>query len=247
MYQADIHDALAIPQWEGLEPILRRVVEPRAEQWEGQGLAVDLGAGTGLSTCAFAGMLPGLEWLACEPHPALRACLVTRVLCAGVRDRTTCCEWDAAYLVQNLDEPVSFFSALNMLGHVQEDERKALWRWLAQHLTEDGFAVVGPFVEHAVTATASEETVYAREQVGRRTYEGAARPELTPDGGVWHMTWRILEDGHVLDERRATSSWDSLTREGVAIEARAAGLEAELLPADLLLLSACAPSRTSAR
>lgn len=66
--QADLYDALCVDHWQRIEPDVLEALAP----WVGaDGTAVDLGAGTGMSTQRLACIVNG-DILACEPDPALR-------------------------------------------------------------------------------------------------------------------------------------------------------------------------------
>jgi hypothetical protein len=71
--------------------------------------------------------------------------------------------------------------------------------------------LVGPTLTHTCSMSRrppSQSPYPTASSIGRRPYEGRARAE--PGGDdllVWHMTYRTLEDGRVLDERRATANW----------------------------------------
>jgi hypothetical protein len=62
-------------------------------------------------------------------------------------------------------------------------------------------------------------TVMAKVTIGRRRYEGSAWAE--PGGGdllLWHMTYRTLEDGRVLDELQTTHRWWVLSEQRLVDE-----------------------------
>ena len=75
-------------------------------------------------------------------------------------------------------------------------------------------------------------TRYAAESIGQRVYEGWSAAE--PNGRRsmrWTMTYRILENGRVVDERTIRQDYLTLGRDDVAAEAGAAGLECDAVAA----------------
>ena len=123
--QADIYDAFATYYWERLQPAVTAALQP----WrECTGVALDLGAGTGLSTMAVAAALPAVEILSCEPNPTLRASLMTRIVERGGAHRVTVLPFAASDVVTEVDEPLTIITAFNMIGHLRPEEASAWWR-----------------------------------------------------------------------------------------------------------------------
>lgn len=247
--QADLYDALAIPSWVIHEKALVRHLVPLADA---NGVAVDLGSGTGLSAGAVARTLPKMEVLACEPNFGLRAALMARVIATeGAAERVTVFPYDAAALLDKIAEPITSFTAFNMLGHLSEGERARLWVWLKNHLTPNGIGLVGPLAETNPDDTgdptddttaepdAPTESVYARNTVGRLTYEGAAAYTPPSEGSAeahWDLIWRVYDGDTLIEERKRPSSWAYMTQDTLTAELIAAGFIAAPTDDDFVII-----------
>jgi hypothetical protein len=203
--QADFYDAVALDSWDTFGPKVTAALAP----WAGRtGVAVDVGAGTGLSTQVLAGTFAG-EVLACEPAFALRASLMTRVTSdPDLIRRTTVLPWDAERMVEEIAEPLTVVTAFNMLGHLGDEMRSAFWAWLGRWLTSDGVALVGPIAEQDTGSHDGREMPLPSRSVGRLTYSATARAEtIDRERGRWHLTWRVHHGDRLIDERSSSFDW----------------------------------------
>ncbi|MQM26593.1 methyltransferase domain-containing protein [Glycomyces albidus] len=231
--QADFYAAVALDSWDTFGPTVAAALAP----WAGRpGVAVDAGAGTGLSTQVLASVFAG-EVLACEPAFALRASLMTRV--TGDPDlirRTTVLPWDVDRMIGEISEPLTVVTAFNMFGHVGDDTRAAFWAWLGRWLTDDGVAVIGPIAEQDTGSRDERETPLPSRAVGRLTYSATARAETIDDThGRWHLTWRIHDGDRLVDERSSSFDWQRAHPEVLIAAAAEHGLTARLTDDGLLL------------
>jgi SAM-dependent methyltransferase len=190
-----------------------------------RGPVVDVGAGSGIGTRLIAEALPGVEIVALEPSVAMRAVLLARVADSPELRRRVTVLADPVQTAR-LPERCSAVVALHMLGHLPPEDRRGLWRLLASRLEGGGLALVNllPPIEPVVVP----DTVMADVAVGRRRYQGWARAEPAgADQVVWHMTYRTLSDGEVVDERQASYRWWVLSEERLAGELAVHGLAAQ--------------------
>jgi SAM-dependent methyltransferase len=216
---AEFYDAVSVEAWEVLGPALTAAlagVRPEA------GPIVDVGAGTGLATAVIAAAVPAARIVAVEPSAALRPALMARVTTVpGLRERVTILPnaiADAA-----LPDRLGGVVALNMLGHLDPAQRTDLWRLLADRLALDAPAVIG--LQPPERPERVPPSHVARTRVGDRWYEGWG--EAVPKDEqrvVWRMTWRVVEDDRVVDERTAESDWWTVSQAEVLAELAAAGL-----------------------
>jgi SAM-dependent methyltransferase len=221
-HSAEFIDLLIRDHWKLIGPTLThalRLVDPA------QGPLVDIGAGSGIGTRLAADTVADLEILAVEPSPALRAVLLSRVADShDLQGRVTVLadQFQTAVLPDRLSGVI----AMNVLGHFSPDERQQLWSLLANRLSPGGpalFNVLPPAEPVAVP-----DSLMAQVTVGRHRYEGWAMAE--PGGDdllLWHMTYRTLRDGQMLDERRATYRWWVASQQRLADELAVHGLSVE--------------------
>lgn len=216
---ADLFDALSSSAWESLRPSLRAAldgIEPDGHP------VLDIGAGTGLATEVIAAAVPAVDILAIEPSAALRPALMTRImLVPGLRERVTVLPTDVAGAV--LPERLGGAVAANMIGHLDPSQRGELLALVASRLVAGGVFVVG--LQPPERPESVPHSLFGTVVVGRRSYEGWGGAEPTgPDTVRWRMVWRILENGEVLESRRAEVEWWTV-REGELVDSlRSVGL-----------------------
>jgi SAM-dependent methyltransferase len=228
---AEFYDLVSEPLWDDLAAVLAKALggsDPSA------GPVVDLGAGTGLSTVALADAVPGAEVVALEPSPSMRAVLMSRLRARrDLRERVSVVP--SSFSSGELPARLGGMVAMFMIGHLDAEERAALWRLLAERLASGAPAVVGlvPPEQPAVVA----ETSYHRTTQGVFEYEGSMAGQ--PSGAHamdWTMTYRVRRDGELVDERVNRFRYWTVGSEDVAKEAAAAGLEFESKDDSLVVL-----------
>lgn len=219
---APYYDLLAISSWQQLAPALTALltdVDPRG------GPLVDLGAGTGRASVVLAEALPGAEVWAVEPSPSMRAILLSHLawrpdLC----DRVTVVAADVAHFTWPAQ--VAAVVACNMIGHLDVDERMALWHRLADTLAPGGLAIIG--LQPPSRPERRDGTDVASVDVGRHRYVGSAAAEPTgPRSMRWTMTYLALDGATVLDEAVNLFDWWTVSLDDVRGEVTQAGLTAE--------------------
>lgn len=237
------YDAVSASMWTPLGPALARVLAPLGVA---EGTVVDLGAGTGLGTQVLARSAPGCEVLAIEPSASLRTGLMSRVVADDdLRSRVTVlCDLGGA--IASLPPSLAGFSALNMLGHLDASARRLLWQVLGERLEPGGLAVVG--LQPPGRPETVPERDFGGQQVGRRSYGGSARAEPSGPGQVtWHLRWTCRQDGVVVEERRASSTWWTVSAADLERETSVAGLRCTVADADLglFVLTTSSPAAAS--
>jgi hypothetical protein len=220
---AEFLDLMSHDMWRTLrEPVIAAVrdADPAA------GPILDFGAGGGLGVLTAAAAAPGMEIVAVEPSPGQRTALLARVAAdADLRARVTVVAASAEDAV--LPSRAAAVLALNMIGHLAPDDRRALWARAARILPPGA-----PLLTNAQppeTATVVPDTVFAEVRVGRHRYEGAGRAEPSgTDQLVWHMRFRVLDtDGATLREVATSYPWYVISADALAAELDSAGFTAE--------------------
>jgi hypothetical protein len=194
---------------------------------------VDLGAGSGQGIGVIAQALPDVRILAVEPSAIQRAALFARVGSdPDLRGRVTV----VAATAQDapLPDRLGGVVAMNMIGHLQPDHRRVLWRRIADRLVAGSPLVVNlqPPAEPAVVP----ETMFTSVRVGRHVYQGsgAAQP-AGPQAVTWRMRYRVLdESGQVVRETIADYRWHVLAPATLLAELAAAGFDAHLGPHEVV-------------
>jgi SAM-dependent methyltransferase len=221
-HSAEFIDLLIRDHWKLIGPTLThalRSVDPT------QGPLVDIGAGSGIGTRLAADTIPDLEVLAVEPSPALRAVLLSRLVDSHNLQRRVTVLADRLQTA-TLPDRLSAVIAMNVLGHFSPDERLQLWTLLADRLSPGGPALFNllPPAEPVPVP----DSLMAQVTIGRHRYEGWARAEPAGDDLLlWHMTYRTLQDGRMLDERRVTYRWWVASQQRLADELAMHGLSVE--------------------
>lgn len=126
--------------------------------------------------------------------------------------------------------------AISMLGHLDRAGRAVLWLELAARLAPGAPAVVE--LQPPARPEIVPETGFARTRLGELEYEGWGRAEPSgPETPRWTMTYRVLRDGRLLDERvNVFPNWWTVGAEDVAAEVAAAGLTCTVAGDGLLVL-----------
>lgn len=228
---AEYYDIWSADYWSQVGPHLATAlsdVDPSA------GPVVELGAGTGLGTLIVADAVPGARIVAIEPSRAMRSSLTTRIMSRqDLHHRVTILPVDLAHT--SWPERLGGFVAMAMLGHLAPVERQQLWGDLGDRLAPGAPAIV--LLQPPERPQAVPLTCMTRRRLGELDYEGWGT--AVPAGLRtlrWTMTYRVLRDGDLLDERRWSSLFQTVSQDDLATEAAAAGLNVEPGPAGLVTL-----------
>jgi Methyltransferase domain len=213
-------DIMSRESWRQLGPW---VVEALAAAAPAAGPVVDVGAGSGLGTLTIAKALPQAEILAVEPVAGLRAVLLSRVYDSpDLVRRVTVLDADFQHAV--LPDGVGAVVAMNMIGHLDHDDRRTLWAMLARRLAPGAPIVLN--IAPPGSATMVHDTRFCEVPVGRRTYESWGRAEPHADSVTWHLRYRVLEGGALVDERAVDYLWWNITEDDLRAEVAEHGLTA---------------------
>jgi SAM-dependent methyltransferase len=230
---AEYYDLMAVERWRQLGPVAGSTPSNVASS---AGPLLDLGAGTGLMTVALADALPDASIVAVEPSRAMRTALIARLVTRGElpgRITVVPAPFSEAVMPPRLCGAV----ALGMLGHLTHDERRTLWRALAERLMPGAPAAIE--IQPPDRPVAVPRARFTRIRLGEHEYEGWAQAEpIGRDRLRWTMTYRTLRGEQVVDERVAASEFLTLDAGAMAAEARAAGLIHERDIEGLLILRA---------
>ncbi|MFI9402379.1 class I SAM-dependent methyltransferase [Nocardia sp. NPDC052316] len=231
---AEFYDIAAQPYW---KPRTSALTAALAAATQTNSPIVDIGAGTGLVVEIVGAALTDVPIVAIEPSPAMRAALASRVLTNPALARRVTIE--ATTLADTtLPDRLGGVVACGVLGYFTPDERRRLWRLLADRLAADCCAVVDAAPFPATRAVRPIRVGVAR--FGVRSHEiwlsshpvdGQGRIELT-------TTCRVLRDGQTVRESVSTQQWLAVDMRTIAAEATAAGLRCRRAGWDLATLSA---------
>ena len=166
---------------------------------------LDIGAGTGLSTALIAKALPGVEILAVEPEPAMRAALMARVCSApDLRSRVTILPMPlhAAPLPPVLSAAIG--SAC--LVHFDPQERRELWELLRGHLVPGGralFEIQCPVAQDLPDAWVATRRLDEQRVRFRLRYLSRLDGALIAEEAAEHVCWAASADAIVAEAARA--------------------------------------------
>ncbi|MFV2102321.1 class I SAM-dependent methyltransferase [Micromonospora sp. LOL_024] len=220
---------LSEPAWQAL----RTPVAEALRGAVGDAILLDVGAGSGLGTEVLAAAVPDGDLIAVEPSPVLRAVLLARLAARAVlRQRITVVAADA--LGVDLPARLGGVLAMNMIGHLDPDGRRAFLRRVAGSLVPDAPLVLN--LQPPAEPTAVPFSVFATVRVGRYTYEGGGAAEPSgPDSVTWRMRYRVLDvDGAALREDHADYHWHVIPAKVLLAELAEAGLAGEIGPLDVV-------------
>lgn len=228
----EFYDLVAAPMWETMRPALTAAlasVDPAV------GPVLEIGAGTGLATMVIADALPTARIVALEPSQAMRAVLHSRLFARPeLHHRVTVLP--TRFTAEAVPKGLAGAVAMAMLGHLSPDERHQLWAVLAKRLAPGAPAVIH-LVPPARPAPLAPTDV-ARARLGDLEYEAWAEAEPIGERTLrWTMTYRVVRDNMVIEERSATSDFETVGVSDVMEEAAAAGLSGVEFDAGLVILT----------
>jgi hypothetical protein len=114
-----------------------------------------------------------------------------------------------------------------MIGHLTPDDRRRLWRRLADRMGPEVPLVVN--LQPPSRVEAIPDTGFADVRIGSYHYEGGGRAE--PHGAetvTWHMRYRVRDEkGDLVREITAAYRWHVLDEATLCAELAAVGLTAQ--------------------
>lgn len=216
---AEFYDLLATGHWDefGLQLLeLLSGVDPEA------GPIVDLGSGTGVGLAYIHMAVPDARIHAIEPSRAMRTALHTRLLIDPELRRVTTV--DPRSLADTvLPERACALVASATLGHLDDVERRRLWRFIAERMPPGAPAVIEilpPYRPLEVPLTR-----YRQLEVGDHVYEGWQSGQPADEHHMtWTMTYKVLRDDALVAESTATSRWRCFAPDDIRAEIAPFGL-----------------------
>ena len=199
---AEFYDLLATGMW---EPFGLQLLDLLSDVDPATGPIVDVGVGTGVGLPYLAAAVPGASIWAIEPSRAMRTALHTRMLLDDqLRTAVTVVPFGMADAP--LPERASAVVVSAAYGHLTDDERRRLWRYVAEQLAPGAPAVIG--VLPPDRAIDVEPVRYRQLEVGSYTYEGWQQGEPIDDRTMrWTMTYKVLDGDAVVAEYSTLSRW----------------------------------------
>ena len=216
---AEFYDLLATVHWGryGIELIdLLDGVDPRL------GPVVDVGAGTGVGLGYLLAAVPDATVYAIEPSKAMRVALHTRLaLDESLRAAVTV---DPRRLADaSLPSTASALLMAAVLGHLTDDERTKVWRYVADSMPPGAPAVIEvlpPWRPVEVPLTRYREL-----PVGGFTYEGWQSGVPSGEREMrWTMIYRVLRGEEQIAEHTIESRWRCWSPDDVRDEVAPFGL-----------------------
>ncbi len=223
---AEFYDLLATHEWERIAIELREVlagVDP------GAGPLVDLGAGTGVGLSSIRDAVPGVAIHAVEPSKAMRTAMHARLSLDPELRRAVTVD-PRSLTMAALPDRACAMVLTAVIGHLSDDERGLVWRYVRDHLPPGAPAAVQLLPpDRPVTVPA---TRYSRVDVGDFAYEGWQEGSpLDELRMLWTMIYRVLDrtDGDAtIAEYRGRSPWRCLGASELRAEVESLSLTLEL-------------------
>ncbi|MEO6653425.1 MAG: DUF480 domain-containing protein [Ilumatobacteraceae bacterium] len=199
---AEFYDLLATAHWESFG---YQLLDLLADADPAAGPIVDVGAGTGVGLPYLAAAVPGVRIHAVEPSRAMRTALHTRLAIDAELRRATTVDprpWGSAAL----PERACALVVSAALGHLDDDERARLWRFVAERMPAGAPAVIEMLPPDRSEAV--PRTRYRELHVGGYVYEGWQRGEPVDDRVMdWTMDYRVLDGDRAVAEYTVRSRW----------------------------------------
>lgn len=201
-------------------------IEAVVEALDGvDGPIVEVGAGTGLLTTAIARALPAVKIIAAEPDPVMRAVLTSKVVRdPDLRDRVSIVDGSAPDLA--LPDQIGAAVVCGVAGHLSVQDRRTLWRRLAERLTPAAPLVVELL---ALDPVALDRTRLGQARIGQDEVRWWLSTQPEADGTTMTSTWEVLREGRVQRSVSAEHTWQTVTLPDVAAES---GLHLQVLVKD---------------
>lgn len=244
-HNADLYGALIRPVLTPLNSALAGLLDETLTETATRHPALDLGSGIGTALPVLAARADRLY--AVEPSAAMRAGLMAVVATDDdLAARTTVLGGTLDQVAHLLPATLGTVTALNVIGHLDDDALAGFWELLASSLAPGAPVIIS--LQGPLDGTPVPWTDFGASRIGDLTYrtEGRAEPqEETGDRRArgarmmcWTMRWTTsTSDGEVLETRQATTTWRLRTPEDLTARAADAGCEPGPSRPDLLLYS----------
>ena len=199
---AEFYDLLATAHWQtfGLQ-----LLDLLADADPSAGPILDIGAGTGVGLAYLLTAVPDARIHALEPSRAMRTALHTRLALDNDLRRVTTVEPHTLEQAE-LPERACALVASATLGHLGDDERARLWRYVAEQMPAGAPAVIEVLPpDRPLTVP---PTRYRELRVGEYVYEGWQQGEPADEFHMaWTMTYRVLHDQEEVAGYSVRSRW----------------------------------------
>jgi uncharacterized protein YceH (UPF0502 family) len=219
---AEFYDLLATDMWETFGLLLLDLL---ADVDPANGPIVDVGCGSGIGLSYLRIAVPSAEVFAVEPSKAMRVALHTR-LTDHPELRAVTTVSPTSFGQARLPKQASALVASAVYGHLTDDERQQLWRYVAEQMPAGAPAVIG--VLPPDRPVAFDPVRYARLAVGSYMYEGWQSGTPLDDRRMsWTLVYKVVDDsdGATIAEYRATAPWRCDSVDDIRAEIAPFGLE----------------------
>lgn len=223
----EFHDLFMSEPWEALRPTIRdafALVPPR-------GTVLEVGAGSGMGTRVIAEESVA-SILALEPSLTMRSILTARVADdAELASRVTILADRIPEGLDTITTALDGFVCAHVLGHLPTESRRALFDWLATHMSADAVGVV----THDVGAADAGER--SDRPLSRRLGELDYRVEFQAAGdGEYAALYTVSRGSTTLREAAFHGTWEALTADALGAELGAHGLASTVHRPGVLLV-----------
>lgn len=210
---AEFYDLLATGHWDTFGAQLATLL---ADVDPSVGPVLDVGAGTGVGLTHLRDAVAGASIFAIEPSKAMRVALHARLTIDPTLRAITTVD-PRPFASAELPVRACGVVASAVLGHLTDDERHRLWRYVADRLEPGAPAVIEVLPPYRPFEV--EPVRYRELQVGRFTYEGwqSGRP-ADDDHMAWTMTYRVLDGDDLVAEHEVVCRWRCLGPDDIRAE-----------------------------
>ncbi|MFJ2544027.1 class I SAM-dependent methyltransferase [Microbacterium sp. NPDC087589] len=208
----EFHDLFMEPTWARLRPHMQTVFG----HLDRSAAVAEIGAGTGLGVRTLAAVSDTQIW-ALEPSLVMRATLTARIaddpeLC----ERVTILAGPAPASLRDLPERIDGVVCANMLGHLDVDERHALFAWLAAHLSETGTCLVT--TQEPAGSTRGSRIAEISEARSIGSYEYRATYLESGETGSFSTRYEVWDGTTRLRAETYTGRWHVLSAQQLGAE-----------------------------
>lgn len=227
----EFHDLFMGAQWERLRPLLRAAFGALPAE----AIVAEIGAGTGLGTRVLLAESAAQVW-ALEPSLVMRAILTARIADdTAISPRVTIVAGSAPGALAQLPERLDGVVCAHMLGHLQRDERRALYQWLAAHLSENGVCLVTTQEHHTGNpGDGGDAELRQSRTIGQHEYRSVELSNVPK--GSFSSRYEVWQGETLVRAHTHTGRWHAVSTSDLERELKGTGLAVDTLAAGVALV-----------